>query len=182
MSRPAPRVIVYVAMSVDGYIATADGGVGWLESYDPANYGHAEFEAGIGTIVMGRATYDQVLTFGDWPYGGKRVVVLTSHELHDPAPGVEARAGALAALAAELRASDGGDIWVEGGSRTVAAFLDAGAVDLIQLFVIPVLLGDGIPLFARGGAASGLQLSAMQRYPDGVVRLDYEVSGGCSLR
>ena len=167
-----PTIIVYIAASLDGFIATPDDGVDWLAPY-PADYGYDAFIASVGTLVMGRATYDQMRGFGDWPHGGKRVVVLTSRPLGDDAPaGVEAWSDGVDALGTCLRAS-AGDVWIVGGAKAVRAVLDRGLVDRLDRFVIPALLGDGIPLFERSPVGNTARLEAAHPYADGVVRLTY---------
>ena len=88
-----PRVIVYIAMSLDGFIADRDGGVGWLDDIHPSeadgDFGYAEFYDSVGSLIMGRATYDQVLDFGAWPYPGKPTCVFTSNPPGDDHPDVE---------------------------------------------------------------------------------------------
>lgn len=165
----------YIAMSVDGYVATEDGGVAWLEAFQAADYGYEAFIGEIAVIVTGRATFDQARGFGEWPYAGKRVVVLTSHPIDDPPPDTEAWHDGAEALAARLRAeAPDGDAWVLGGPKTIDAFRRAGAVDTYELYVMPVLLGAGIPMFGRNDAPSLLGLANSHAYPDGAVRLIYE--------
>ena len=145
----SPTIIVYIAASLDGFIATLDGGVDWLNPYQAGDYGYDAFIASIHTLVMGRATYDQMRGFGDWPHGAKRVVVVTSRPLGEDAPtGVEAWPGDMDILGPELRTSPG-DVWIVGGAQVVRALLDRGLVDRLDVFVIPELLGDGISLFER---------------------------------
>ena len=172
---PKPLLRYYVAASLDGFIATRDGGVAWLDPFNDADFGYTAFLAEIGTVVLGRATYDQVLSFGDWPYGGKRGYVVTSTTLADPPDGVEAHHGDLRGLATHLRAEGDKDIWVVGGGRTAAGFLAAGALDRIELFVMPVLLGAGIPFLPEGPRAADLTLLASEAGPLGVVKLTYSV-------
>ena len=103
----SPTIIVYIAASLDGFIATPDGGVDWLAPYQ-ADYGYDAFIASVHTLVMGGATYDQMRGFGDWPHGGKRILVVTSRPLGDNVPaGVEAWPDGVDALGAELRATSG---------------------------------------------------------------------------
>jgi len=179
MPTDAVHFRVYIASSVDGFIATADGGVGWLDDFQSVeDYGYAEFIAGIGTLVLGRATYDQACGFGlPWPYPELRSIVLTSRPLDgDPPRGVERMAApdGVAGLVAALRAESSGDVWVMGGAQTIRSFLDAGAIDALDIFVMPVLLGDGVPLFERSGRGlRDLTMAECRAYPDGVVRLSY---------
>ena len=85
------RIRLYIATSLDGYIATPDGDVAWLEPFHAGDYGYDDFLKGIGTLVMGRTTFDQVLGFGAWPYAGKRAIVLTSRPVETPPEGAEVR-------------------------------------------------------------------------------------------
>ncbi|MCG8547050.1 MAG: dihydrofolate reductase family protein [Alphaproteobacteria bacterium] len=173
MSNPLFRY--YVAVSLDGYIATADGGVAWLDPFNGEDFGYEAFLSAIGTVVLGRATYDQVLGFGAWPYRGKQGYVVTSKTLSDPPDGVQAHHGGIGDLARRLRAEADEDIWIVGGGRTAAGFLAAGALDRIELFVMPVLLGTGIPFLPAGANAANLSLIASEPAPRGVVKLTYSV-------
>lgn len=170
-----PRLIVYIAASADGYIATIDGGIDWLAAYDAAQYGYGEFLASVGAIVMGRTTYDGVLGSGPWPYPGKKAYVLTHRPLTPP-PGVDAEPfDDLDRLLETLRRPGGPDVWIEGGGMTIRALLDRGAVDRLDIYVIPILLGDGIRLFPPSPMRHGLTLDASRAFPDGVVGLSYRV-------
>ena len=149
----------HVAMSLDGRIARPDGAVEWLEPYPVEDFGLEAFYARVDTILMGRGTYDVARRMGEWPYGDKRVVVLTSRLLEEVAPpGVEVRAGDPSAIAAALEG--GGDrlVWVMGGWRVVRDFAAIGRLDVLEMAVIPVILGDGIPLFPAGMAEMRLRL------------------------
>ncbi len=172
----APRLRVYIAASLDGYIATTDGGVDWLAPYTTEDYGYEAFLAEVGAIIMGRATFDQVHGFGPWPYPGRRTIVLTSRPMEAPAEGAEPAAGPPSEVLAALTPTVAGDIWLHGGAQTIAGFLDLGAVDRIELFVIPVLLGDGVRLFGRRRSLQGLRLVAAEPAPRGVVRLLYDLA------
>jgi dihydrofolate reductase len=170
------NVILYIAASLDGFIADRDGGVGWLDAYQAADYGYEAFLDTVGTVIMGAATYEQVLTFGPWPYAGKATYVFTHRPLPkaDPA-NIDLYAGTPAILVHLIRSASDRNIWLVGGARLVAAFLNAGLVDEIRLFVIPTLLGAGIPLFRDITAAPGLDLLDSRPYPNGVVELHYAV-------
>lgn len=164
----------YIAASLDGYVATPDGGVDWLKPFQGYDYGYDRFTAEIGTVAMGRVTYDHALGFGvGWPYPGKRGIVVTSRPLESPPEGVEAWRDGVAALVPRLRAAQGGDVWIVGGPALQSAFIELGALDRLELFVVPVLLGDGVPLFAKSGRRHALTLTAAESLPGGMVRLDY---------
>lgn len=166
----------YMAMSADGFIADREGGVSWLEPFQKVDAGYDSFIAGIGTVVFGRATYDQSVGFpGEWAFAGKRSIVVTSRPLIDPPDGVEAWSAGVPALIDALRSDpgDAGDAWVIGGAALQTAFIAAGAFDSLDLFVVPVLLGDGVRAFApsKPGPAIGLQSAAA--LGSGMVRLSY---------
>ena len=173
MSHPLFRY--YVAASLDGFIATPNGGVAWLDPFNEADFGYEAFLSEIGTVVLGRTTYEQVLAFGAWPYRGKQGYVVTSTALSDPPDGVQAHRGNLGDLASRLRSEAEKDIWIVGGGRTAAGFLAAGALDRIELFVMPLLLGAGIRFLPAGTHAANLTLIASEPAPRGVVKLTYSV-------
>jgi dihydrofolate reductase len=164
----AARITLLAACSLDGRIADASGGVGWLAPFEAAgDYGLAEFQAAVSRIVMGRATFDQVLGFGDWPYGDTPVSVLTGRPLAGP-PSVTAESGPPARLAAGWS----GRVWLNGGARVFADFLAADLVDEIEIFVMPVLLGSGPRLLDAAGQRAP-RLRDVSYWPNGVVRLAY---------
>lgn len=165
-----PHVVLYIAMSLDGFIADAEGGVHWLAPFDSPAYGYDEFVAGVDSLVMGRATYEQVRSFGSWPYAGKRVVVMTSRPLPDAPEGVTPWHGGSAA---QLVAGLPGTVWLVGGAKAIRTFLGAGLIDRMRLFVIPCLLGEGIRLFEGERPHGPLPLLAVRSFPTGVVELDY---------
>lgn len=161
------------AVSLDGKIADADGGVGWLAAWDPADLGFTQFLVCVDMLVMGRATYDQARSFGDWPYRGKRCFVLTSRPLDDaPPPGVVA-APDLDALLPRLQGHPG-MVWVVGGARTLQAFMVRDAVDEIELFILPIILGKGISAFRDDTPRMALSLTETEPFRNGVMRLLYQ--------
>lgn len=170
-----PRIRYYLAQSLDGYLAAPDGGVAWLDPFNTVDYGYEAFMAGIATVVLGRRTFDQALTFGAWPYPGKRAIVLTRRPVADPPPGVEFHEGPVGPLAARLRRESAGDVWIVGGAEAGRQFLDAGAVDELEIYVIPVLLGDGVATFPASDASAALELRESRAFPNGVVMLRYGV-------
>ncbi|BDG70618.1 dihydrofolate reductase family protein [Roseomonas fluvialis] len=168
------RVRLYAAVSLDGCLADSQGGVGWLAPFEAEDYGMDAFLAEVGTVLTGRTTYDQARGFGEWPYAGKRVVVMTHRALDADAPdGVEAAQGDLAGVIARLRRETTGDIWLLGGAALAQACLARGLVDSIEIFVMPLLLGAGLRLFATDGAPRALTLREARPYPNGVVALNY---------
>ncbi len=172
------EVVLYIACSLDGCIAAPDGGVSWLSRFEGAgeDYGYAAFYAGIGTVILGAATYRQVLGFGEWPYAGVEVIVFSRREVPQPAGGaVQVEARDPAAVVAEVRARSARDIWLVGGAGLVESFLRARLVDRLILSVVPVLLGAGIPLFRSGIPPADLELIGAQTYPGGLVQITYRM-------
>jgi dihydrofolate reductase len=159
---------VFIATSLDGFIARKDNGLDWLKIVERADedYGYAEFARTIDTIVMGRNTYDVVADFEPWPYAGKRMFVMTHRPL-DSRHGAEAFGGSPQELVTTLA----GRVYVDGGA-TIRQFLAAGLITDVTLSIIPVLLGEGIPLF--GGVAHDLQLDGVKQWSSGLVQMRYQ--------
>jgi dihydrofolate reductase len=170
---PPPLFRLYLAVSVDGFIAPPDGGVDWLEPYPPEEFGFPAFIETIGTIVMGRTTFDQTLRVGPWPFSGKRTIVLTSRVLGDAPPGVETWTGDIGPLAANMKAGRTRDVWLFGGAKSARPFLERSLVDRLELYVIPVLLGNGLPLFERSNTRTALRLETVKPRAKGVLEVVY---------
>lgn len=168
-----PKVSVYIAMSLDGYIAREDGSLDWLQPMHVADedYGYREFFASVDVLVMGRKTYEQVLGFGNWPYAGKRVIVL-SHQLKAPQKNVELFSGDVSALVQQLHAEGVRHIYADGGV-TICQFLQAQLVDQMILSVVPVFLGSGVPLFSAVRTQTVCRLVSVKSYPTGLAQLHY---------
>ncbi len=167
----------YIAASVDGFIADRSGGVDWLQPFEQVDYGYEGFIGEIGTVVMGRKTYEQTRSFGpDWAYPGKRGVVVTSGHLGSPPPHVTPWDRSLPELVRYLRRLTDGDAWIVGGSQLQSGLLDLGAMERLELFLIPVLLGHGVPLFRTSEHTSRLSLASVEQLGAGMVRLDYRLA------
>ncbi|MEM6784006.1 MAG: dihydrofolate reductase family protein [Bacteroidota bacterium] len=169
-----PRVVLFIATSLDGFVADADGGVDWL--FTDADYGYADFFASVGALAMGRTTYDQILGFGPWPYGDVPTTVFTNRPLDVPREALVAAAeGDVATwLDAQETQRIEGDVWLVGGSALVRSFREAARIDRYVLSVHPVLLGDGIPLFDGTLLRESLRLTASTSFPSGLVQLTYD--------
>ncbi|MGH3024791.1 MAG: dihydrofolate reductase family protein [Gaiellaceae bacterium] len=171
------RVVYYAAASTDGYIASEEGGVEWLSEFSGVG-GYDEFFAGVGSLVLGRTTFDQALGWG-WPYGEKPSAILTSSPLSESSPpSAFAWAGDdPAALAERLRGEAPGDVWVVGGGKTAGLFLAEGVLEEVELTVLPVLLGTGIPLWPEEGSGlHRLEVLHTHGHANGAVHLHYRVS------
>jgi len=171
-------VSVFVGISVDGFMARPDGSFDFLpENAEP--HGYEEFMAGIDALVIGRNTFEVVLAFETWPYGDKRVVVLSSGPLDfSGVKGgrVEAMSGAPAEIVAQLAASGAHHLYVDGGD-TIQRFLRAGLVDRLIVTRVPVLIGQGIALFGALPHDVLLRHVATRSFDSGLVQSEYEVSG-----
>jgi dihydrofolate reductase len=170
------RILGYIATSLDGYIATADDNLDWLFKYDRMDLGEHDYRTfikRIRTIVMGRGTYDFIANEpSPWAYGEQRVFVVTSQPIDEPKGPLEVR-GDVDTLIAELRALDDGDVWMVGGGQLQMAFLERNALDEIEIYVIPEMLGDGPRLFPTTGFSASPTLISAQTLDQGCVRLHY---------
>lgn len=173
-----PQIVYFVAASLDGYIADAAGGVGWLPQGDTEDYRYTDFYRTVGALAMGRRTYEQVLGFGEWPYPGKPAYVFTSNPPDATAPGVEFVCEDPADLVCRIAADCSGTLWLVGGANLAEQFRRAGLIDEYRIFVIPVILGRGIPLFGGDAPPTSLRLETAQTYDDGVVMLHYRPVAG----
>jgi dihydrofolate reductase len=173
------KIIVRVATSVDGYISRPDGDVAWLDRPRPrGNYGMGAFVHSIDTILWGRKTYEPVLEMGPKaPTFGPRIknYVFSHHPPAQATAGAEFVSEPIAAFAKRLREHDGKDIWIMGGAGVIASFLDEDEIDEFIINVVPVVIGEGIPLIQPRHRLVRLKLRSIRRYPDGVVRLHYDV-------
>jgi dihydrofolate reductase len=174
------KVIVHIATSADGYIARTDGDLDWLTARPaPAGfYGIAAFMQSIDTMVIGRKTYEASLRMGATFDSTSRTVVFSRRPRpKDAPPSVEFTDEAIGAFVNRLRHSQGKDIWLMGGGEIIASFLDAQAIDEFVISVVPIFIGDGIPLIARRHLHVPLSLRSTEKFEDGVVQLHYAVRG-----
>jgi len=167
----------HIAMSLDGKIARSDGSFDWLEPYPPQEFGIKAFRAGAEAVVMGRATYEIERGMGEWPHAGKPTFVATSRPLIDPPPLVEARPGDLSALARELEGRGYRKVAVEGGGQLIRGLIAIGKLDVLEMAVIPLVLGEGIPLFPAGTQELKLRLVTCEPKSGGAVHVVYERAG-----
>ena len=177
------RATVYIATSVDGFIAREDGGIDWLPEgggeEGGEDYGYQEFLDSVDAIVMGRSTYELASSFGSWPYGEKPVVVLSSRRVVIPeaiARTVEAMSAAPREVVRRLAQRGFGHLYVDGG-RTIQGFLGEGLIDRLILTKVPVLIGSGIPLFGALPHDVGLRHLETLQFDNGLVQSKYKVLG-----
>lgn len=170
-----PKVSIYIACSIDGYIARSDGDLEWLHygHSGDEDYGFKEFTRTIDAVIMGRNTYEVVAGFDEWAYKGKRVIVL-SRTLKNVRNEAELFSGELTELLAKLYDENITHVWIDGGV-TVSKFLEAGLVDEMTISLIAMVLGSGIPLFGAMNQEHKCRLLSTHSYPSGLVQLKYEV-------
>jgi dihydrofolate reductase len=170
------KASVFIATSLDGFIARADGALDWLPPGGGEPHGYDEFIATVDALVIGRKTFETVLTFDSWPYREKPVFVLSTHALA-PAPVgavVECMSGAPAEIVSQLAARGIRHVYVDGGI-TIQRFLEAGLIQRLIITRVPVILGSGIPLFGPVGRDITLRHVATREYPT-FVQSEYVVA------
>jgi dihydrofolate reductase len=169
---------VFIGVSVDGFIARPNGDLDFLPAGGGEPHGYDEFIASVDALVIGRNTFETVLNFAVWPYGNKRVVVLSSRPV-DLSAGrggvVEQMAGPPAEIVAKLAATGAHHLYIDGGV-TIQRFLRAGLIQRLIITRVPVLIGDGIPLFGTLPRDLRLRHVATQHYPSGLVKSEYQIA------
>lgn len=177
------KASVFIATSLDGFIARENGDIDWLsrggDNGSDEDYGYKEFMATVDVLVMGRNTFEKALTFAEWPYGGKPVVVLTSGHVQVPealASEVEVMNFSPAELVSRLAERGAGHLYIDGG-KTIQGFLNAGLIQHIVITKIPVLIGSGIPLFGPLEHDIKLRHLETRQFASGFVQSKYAVIG-----
>ena len=173
------KIIVHIATSADGYIARPDGNIDWLTNRPAPKgfYGLPNFMRTVDAKVVGRKTYDLSVEMGAH-FSARNVHYVFSRQ---PPPssvpaGVRFVGQEIGAFAKQLRAQPGKNIWMMGGGEIIASFLDEGAIDEFIISIVPIFIGDGVPLIARRHREVPLRLRSTKAFPDGVVQLHYEVA------
>jgi len=161
------KLILYIACSLDGYIADQNGGISFLDEVPPDDFNlvYDDFYASVNTLIMGGKTYRQLtgeLSPGNWPYAGKKCFVYTKTPF-EPTDDVEATTLPPAELLAEIRRTSEGDIWLMGGGEIIKLFLESRLIDRYYIYMMPTLLGGGVPLFPAGFGAASLTLESTRQ-------------------
>ena len=174
----AVRASVFVGVSVDGFLARADGALDFLEAGGNEPHGYDEFFASVDAMVIGRKTFETVLGFGGWAYGSKPVFVLTNRPLPPTPPEatVESVAGTPAAILESIGKRGLGHVYVDGGI-TIQQFLAANLIQRLIVTRVPVLIGSGIPLFGLLQKDILLRHVATRTFAGGLVQTEYEIEG-----
>lgn len=173
------KTTLYIATTLDGKIARKDGSLDWLNALPNPNqidHGYGEFLNSVGTTIMGRNTYEEIIGFGvDWPYIGKTSYVVTNNKDFKPStPETLATSENLTDLINELKKKSEKDIWLIGGGQLIAAFLEKDLLDRMILTLIPNTLGEGIPLFPEIRKEVLWTLTKVEQFETGVVNLTYD--------
>jgi len=174
------RASVFVGTSLDGFLARPNGDFDFLPSGGGEEHGYTEFMASVDTLVIGSHTYEVVLKFAEWPYPGKRVVVLSSRPIEmprDTTARVERMQGEPVSIAERLAETGSRHAYVDGGI-TVQSFLRAGLIQRLTITRVPVLIGEGIPLFGAVPCDIRLQHLQTRTYSSCLVTSEYEVGAG----
>jgi dihydrofolate reductase len=172
------KASIFIATSLDGFIARQDGALDWLPADGGEPHGYDEFIATVDVLVIGRKTFETVLTFDTWPYGSTPVIVLSTRPaaLRAPAGAVcEVMSGTPHEIVARLSARGMKHLYVDGGV-TIQGFLEAGLIQRLIITRIPVLLGNGIPLFGPLSRDVRLEHVATRSYPSGMVQSEYVIA------
>lgn len=169
------KIRLFIASSLDGYIARASGEIDWL--FTDSDYGYTEFFAQIDTLVMGSKTYHQILGFEDYPYKGKEAFVISKTRAGERDENVEFVGDDLKSFINTLRQSSGRDIWLVGGGQTIHYFMKNGFVDELILSIHPIILGAGIPLIVNDSSLeTGLELKGVKSYSSGLLQVSYDLT------
>jgi dihydrofolate reductase len=175
---PKIQASVFVGVSLDGFIARTDGALDFLDPGGSEPHGYEEFMATVDAMVIGRKTFETVLTFDTWPYGVKPVFALSSSPLA-PAPPeavVERMSGNPSEIMSQLADRGVRHVYVDGGI-TIQGFLRAGLIQRLIITRVPTLIGEGIPLFGPTQRDINLKHIATRQYAGGLVQSEYAVVG-----
>lgn len=171
-------IALYIATSLDGYIARKDGSVDWLSIVETSetDYGYADFYQSIDALVMGRKTYQASLALGagEWVYPGKPCYVFTRQHQPSEQSDVLFTSASPDRVVQEMETRGLQRVWLVGGAELLASFLKLQLIDEFILSIVPLVLGEGIPLFAPSNAEVSLTLVELQQYPGGLVQLKYK--------
>lgn len=173
------KIILYIACSIDGFIAKPDGNLDWLNSIpNPENldYGYSDLLKRISCIIMGRRTYSEILGFGiEWPYTGIMTYVVTSNDsLKIDTTETFRLSGDISEAVRKIKLETSKDIWLAGGGQLVTYFLNNNLIDKMIISFIPTILGQGIPLFPDKPEETMWNLTEHTAYSTGIVTLTYE--------
>lgn len=170
------EISLYIACSVDGFIAGENGDLDWLSMVDDGktDYGYKQYYDSIDALIMGRLTYEQVLGFGKWPYAGKKTYVFSKKPGLPENKDVEIYPHSVEKFSGQMAGQEYKKIWLVGGGNLLLSFIEAKLVDEYIISIIPIILGKGIPLFPAMQIQQNLQLISAEKYDSGLVQLCYK--------
>ncbi|MEJ8801033.1 dihydrofolate reductase family protein [Pontibacter sp. H249] len=170
------KLSLYIAMSLDGYIATPDDDLSWLSIVETKgeDYGYSEFIATVDTVILGKRTYDKVLSMGvGFPHANDKDCYIITRTPQEHIGNIKFYTGNLKELVTRLKAEEGGTIFCDGGAQVIKMLLQDNLIDEFIISIIPILLGDGIPLFHSGIPEQQVQLVNTKSFKSGLVQLHY---------
>ncbi|MGK0209279.1 MAG: dihydrofolate reductase [Patescibacteria group bacterium] len=171
------KVVLYIAMTLDGYIASENGSIDWLKKYekntDGEDYGYGDMIAGMGSVIMGNSTYKQIQTFGEYPYSDFDSYVFTRNLSLEKDSHVTYVHDSVKELISSIQKKSDKDIWLIGGGKLISSFLETDLIDEYILTVVPILLGKGIPLFSGDFGVRNLKLNSTKGYKSGLMQMNY---------
>ena len=172
------KVILYIAMSLDGYIATKDNSIDFLSMVEKAgeDYGYNDFVKSVDTVIIGRKTYDKVIEMGyEYPHTDKVVYVMTRNSNHSNGK-IQFYSGHLKQLIEGLKKQPGLNIYCDGGAEIANELMKDNLIDEFVISLIPILLGDGVRLFKDGRPELKLKLESTKQFETGLSQLHYKRS------
>lgn len=168
------KIRLFIASSLDGYIARESGEIDWL--FTDQDYGYTEFFNQVDTVIMGNKTYQQILGFGEYPYKGKEAFVFSQNQSSEKDDNVKFISSNWQDFINQIRQTKGRDIWLVGGARIIHWFLKNGFIDELILSIHPIILGSGIPLILHDSTLETmLILKDVNKFNTGLLQVAYDV-------
>ncbi len=174
---PTPTIILYIACSLDGYIARKNGSVDWLSGLETESedFGYLKFYASVDALIMGRKTYQQIVGFGEWPYPDKPCYVFSHRHLKLTIPDVVVVSDSLEKVQHSFKKKRYRRVWLVGGAELIKSYLNASMIHEMIITFIPLLLAEGIPLFLPGISEQKLILLGTSSFSQGVTQTHYRI-------
>ncbi|MBF0762016.1 dihydrofolate reductase [Dysgonomonas mossii] len=171
------KIRLYIAASIDGYIANIDGGLDWLSAYPitpELDYGYNEFFESVDSVLMGGRTYRDILNMDViYPYKDKISYIITRNKMNNPKENIHFISDNIIETLSEIKKQEGKDIWLVGGGEIISMFLDNDSIDEMTVTIIPIILGSGISLFPNTAKESTWKLQNTHSYCNNVLQVEY---------